>query len=115
MGTPVNDQNYKVSFAFTGKIDKLAIAVKPPKLTPSSRKPRANRNDAGLIWLIERPAFYICYGANFRQQALREQSRLLKIRTVKDGVAEHVTRVTHSRRKPWSCDTHDHRDPVMSQ
>ena len=32
-GTPVDDHDYQVPFAFTGKIDKLTIAVEPPKLT----------------------------------------------------------------------------------
>jgi hypothetical protein len=32
-GTPVDDQDYKVPFTFTGKIDKLTISVEPPKLT----------------------------------------------------------------------------------
>ena len=33
-GTPVDDEDYQVPFAFTGKIDKLTIALDPPKLTP---------------------------------------------------------------------------------
>jgi arylsulfatase A-like enzyme len=33
-GTPVDDDDYQVPFAFTGKIDKLTISVAPPKLTP---------------------------------------------------------------------------------
>jgi arylsulfatase len=37
-GTPVSDQDYQVPFAFTGKIDKLTIAVDPPKLTPDDVK-----------------------------------------------------------------------------
>jgi hypothetical protein len=37
-GTPVSDQDYKVPFAFTGKIDRLTIAVDPPKLTPDDVK-----------------------------------------------------------------------------
>ena len=32
-GTPVDDADYQVPFAFTGKIDKLTIAVAPPVLT----------------------------------------------------------------------------------
>ena len=32
-GTPVDDQDYQVPFKFTGKIDKLTIAVENPKLT----------------------------------------------------------------------------------
>ena len=34
-GTPVDDQDYQVPFNFTGKIDKLTIAVERPKLTPA--------------------------------------------------------------------------------
>ena len=37
-GTPVDDQDYQVPFAFTGKIDKLTIAVEPPMLTPEDEK-----------------------------------------------------------------------------
>ncbi len=37
-GTPVDDQDYKVPFAFTGKIDKLTITVIPPVLTPQDIK-----------------------------------------------------------------------------
>ena len=33
-GTPVDDKDYQVPFAFSGKIDKLTIALDPPKLTP---------------------------------------------------------------------------------
>jgi hypothetical protein len=33
-GTPVDDQDYRVPFAFNGKIDKLTISVERPKLTP---------------------------------------------------------------------------------
>jgi len=32
-GTPVDDADYQVPFAFTGKIDHLTITVEPPKLT----------------------------------------------------------------------------------
>lgn len=32
-GTPVDDQDYQVPFAFTGRIDKLTVAVEPPKLS----------------------------------------------------------------------------------
>jgi len=34
-GTPIDDQDYQVPFRFTGKIDKLTIAVEPPQLTPA--------------------------------------------------------------------------------
>jgi arylsulfatase A-like enzyme len=37
-GTPVDDNDYKVPFAFTGKIDKLTIAIDQPKLTPADEK-----------------------------------------------------------------------------
>jgi arylsulfatase A-like enzyme len=37
-GTPVDDHDYQVPFAFTGKIDKLAVSVEPPKLTPDDVK-----------------------------------------------------------------------------
>jgi hypothetical protein len=32
-GTPVDDKDYQVPFAFSGKIDKLTIALDPPKLS----------------------------------------------------------------------------------
>ena len=32
-GTPVDDDDYQVPFKFTGKIEKLTIAVEPPRLT----------------------------------------------------------------------------------
>ncbi len=37
-GTPVDDQDYQVPFAFTGKIDKLTISVAPPVLTEEDQK-----------------------------------------------------------------------------
>jgi arylsulfatase len=37
-GTPVDDKDYQVPFKFTGRIDKLTIAVEPPKLTPEDEK-----------------------------------------------------------------------------
>ena len=37
-GTPIDDRDYKTPFAFTGTIDKLRIAVEPPKLTPDDVK-----------------------------------------------------------------------------
>ena len=37
-GTPVDDRDYQVPFPFTGKIDKLTIAVDRPKLTPADEK-----------------------------------------------------------------------------
>jgi arylsulfatase A-like enzyme len=33
-GTPVDDKDYQVPFKFSGKIDRLTIALDPPKLTP---------------------------------------------------------------------------------
>ena len=37
-GTPVDDQDYRVPFAFTGKINKLTFVVDPPKLTGDDKK-----------------------------------------------------------------------------
>ncbi|WP_244443017.1 arylsulfatase [Bradyrhizobium sp. Ai1a-2] len=37
-GTPVDDRDYQVPFAFTGKIDRLTISVEPPKLTAEDEK-----------------------------------------------------------------------------
>jgi len=37
-GTPVDDQDYQVPFAFTGKIDKLTVSVEPPVLTEDDKK-----------------------------------------------------------------------------
>ena len=37
-GTPVDDRDYQVPFKFTGKIDKLTVAIDPPKLTPEDEK-----------------------------------------------------------------------------
>ncbi len=37
-GTPVDDQDYQVPFKFSGKIDKVSIAVAPPVLTPADVK-----------------------------------------------------------------------------
>ncbi|PNG24755.1 arylsulfatase [Methylocella silvestris] len=36
--TPVDDQDYQIPFAFTGKINRLTIAVEPPVLTDDDRK-----------------------------------------------------------------------------
>jgi arylsulfatase len=36
--TPVDDRDYKVPFNFTGKINRLTIALDPPKLTPDDVK-----------------------------------------------------------------------------
>jgi arylsulfatase len=36
--TPVDDRDYKVPFNFTGKINKVTIALDPPKLTPDDVK-----------------------------------------------------------------------------
>jgi len=35
--TPADDQDYQVPFEFTGKLDKLTIAVERPKLTPRTK------------------------------------------------------------------------------
>jgi hypothetical protein len=37
-GTPVDDQDYQIPFAFTGRIDKLTFAIDPPKMTPEDEK-----------------------------------------------------------------------------
>ena len=37
-GTPVDDQDYQVPFAFTGKLDKLTISIDRPKLTAADLK-----------------------------------------------------------------------------
>jgi arylsulfatase A-like enzyme len=37
-GTPIDDADYQVPFAFTGKIDKLTFSVEPPKLTEDDVK-----------------------------------------------------------------------------
>jgi arylsulfatase A-like enzyme len=37
-GTPVDDKDYKVPFAFTGKLTKLSLAIERPKLTPADEK-----------------------------------------------------------------------------
>ncbi len=34
-GSPIDDQDCQVPFKFTGKIDKLTIAVARPQLTPA--------------------------------------------------------------------------------
>jgi len=37
-GTPVDDQDYQVPFAFTGKIDKITLTIDRPTLTPEDVK-----------------------------------------------------------------------------
>src|SRR5262249_51589810 len=37
-GTPVDDKDYKVPFEFTGKLNKLTLAIERPKLTPEDEK-----------------------------------------------------------------------------
>jgi arylsulfatase len=37
-GTPVDDQDYEVPFAFTGKIDGITLTIDRPKLTPADEK-----------------------------------------------------------------------------
>ena len=37
-GTPVDDDDYQVPFKFTGKIEKLTIAVEPPRLTAEDER-----------------------------------------------------------------------------
>jgi hypothetical protein len=36
-GSPIDDRDYQVRFAFTGKIDKLTISVAPPVLTDDDK------------------------------------------------------------------------------
>jgi len=46
-GTPVNDDDYKVPFAFTGKIRKITLTIDRPKLSPEDIKQleQAKRNN----------------------------------------------------------------------
>jgi arylsulfatase len=37
-GTPVDDRDYQIPFAFTGKIEKLIITVAPPVLTENDKR-----------------------------------------------------------------------------
>src|SRR5262249_53838240 len=37
-GTPVDDKDYQVPFKFTGKLNKLTLAIDRPKLTPEDEK-----------------------------------------------------------------------------
>jgi arylsulfatase len=37
-GTPVNDKDYQVPFAFTGELAKLTLTIDRPKLTPADEK-----------------------------------------------------------------------------
>jgi arylsulfatase len=37
-GTPVNDKDYKVPFAFTGKLNKLTVKVGPSQMLPKEKK-----------------------------------------------------------------------------
>jgi arylsulfatase A-like enzyme len=37
-GTPVDDRDYQIPFAFTGKLSKITVSVEPPKLTPDDVK-----------------------------------------------------------------------------
>jgi hypothetical protein len=37
-GTPVDDQDYQVPFNFTGKLEKLTIAIERPKLSAADEK-----------------------------------------------------------------------------
>jgi arylsulfatase len=36
-GTPVNDADYKVPFAFTGTIDRLTLAIDRPELSAADK------------------------------------------------------------------------------
>jgi hypothetical protein len=46
-GTPVDDRDYQVPFAFTGKINKITLTIDRPKLTPEDEKKlmQAQRNN----------------------------------------------------------------------
>jgi len=46
-GTPVDDQDYQVPFAFTGKLSKLTLTIERPKLTPEDiqKLRQAERNN----------------------------------------------------------------------
>lgn len=46
-GTPVDDRDYLVPFKFTGKINKITLAIDRPKLTPEDEKKlmQAQRNN----------------------------------------------------------------------
>ena len=44
--TPVDDRDYKVPFNFTGKINKVTIALDTPKLTPEDVKKLEAANSA---------------------------------------------------------------------
>ena len=37
-GTPVDDKDYQVPFAFTGKINKITLTIDRPKLSPEDIK-----------------------------------------------------------------------------
>jgi len=41
-GTPVDDQDYQIPFAFTGKIRKLIFTVKPPVLSEEDKRKLEN-------------------------------------------------------------------------
>jgi arylsulfatase len=46
-GTPVDDEDYQVPFAFTGKLDRLTLKIDRPQLTPEDEKrlSEAQRNN----------------------------------------------------------------------
>jgi arylsulfatase len=50
-GTSVDEKDYKVPFKLTAKLDKLTIAMDPPKLTPEDvkklKEAEAKANDRG--------------------------------------------------------------------
>jgi len=47
-GTPVNDADYQIPFAFTGKLSKITLTLDQPKLSPEDIKKleQAKRNNA---------------------------------------------------------------------
>jgi hypothetical protein len=46
-GTPIDDHDYQVPFAFTGKLNKLTISLEPPKLTPADEKKLMEAEQSG--------------------------------------------------------------------
>ena len=54
-GTPVDDRDYQVPFKFTGKINKLTVALDRPKLTPEDE--RSCRKRSAPQRMRSRPIF----------------------------------------------------------
>ena len=48
-GTPVDDADYQVPFAFTGKLDKITLTIDRPKLSPEDiKKLEAAQKNKGI-------------------------------------------------------------------